>query len=56
MAMTREAMFELGRRCVAAQPDTIVVLTPHGVHVDESITISANDPPTGPSKAMTAPG
>jgi aromatic ring-opening dioxygenase LigB subunit len=31
---TRKAMEELGRRFVAARPEAVVVLTPHGVHVD----------------------
>ena len=31
---TQAGMLELGRRCDAADPDTLVVLTPHGIHVD----------------------
>jgi len=27
-------MLELGRRCDAADPDTLVLLTPHGIHVE----------------------
>ena len=27
-------MLELGRRCAAADPETLVVLTPHGIHVE----------------------
>jgi aromatic ring-opening dioxygenase LigB subunit len=30
----RPAMEELGRRAAAAQPDVVVVVTPHSVHVD----------------------
>lgn len=32
-AATRDAMEELGRRMMAARPDTVVVITPHGVRV-----------------------
>lgn len=38
---TREAMFELGRRCAAHQPDVIVVATPHGFRVEGMITLAA---------------
>jgi aromatic ring-opening dioxygenase LigB subunit len=38
---TREAMFELGRRCAAANPDVIVVATPHGFRVDDTICLPA---------------
>lgn len=31
---TQRGMIELGRRCNAAAPDALVVLTPHGIHVD----------------------
>ena len=31
---TQAGMLELGRRCDAADPDTLVVLTPHGIHVE----------------------
>lgn len=40
MAVTRSGMEELGRRCLAAQPDTIVVYTPHGVHQEGAVTVS----------------
>jgi aromatic ring-opening dioxygenase LigB subunit len=30
----RTAMEELGRRCAAAEPETVIVVTPHNVHVD----------------------
>jgi aromatic ring-opening dioxygenase LigB subunit len=33
-APTRQAMEELGRRFAAAAPEAVLVLTPHGVHVD----------------------
>jgi aromatic ring-opening dioxygenase LigB subunit len=38
---TRAAMFELGQRCVAAQPDVIVLATPHGLRVDDTICVAA---------------
>jgi aromatic ring-opening dioxygenase LigB subunit len=31
---TRKGMDELGRRFAAAEPDAVIVLTPHGIHVD----------------------
>lgn len=37
---TRAAMFELGRRCAAAQPDVLVVATPHGVRVDGMVCLA----------------
>ena len=39
MAATRAAMQELGRRCHAARPDTIVVVTPHGIFPESGVTI-----------------
>ncbi|HEY3185001.1 MAG TPA: hypothetical protein VGJ77_19325 [Gaiellaceae bacterium] len=36
---TRKAMEELGRRFAAARPDAVVVLTPHGAHVDGHFTV-----------------
>ncbi len=38
---TRAAMDELGRRCAAAQPDVIVVATPHGTRVEGAICLAA---------------
>lgn len=38
---TREAMFELGRRCKEHQPDVIVIATPHGFRVEDMITLAA---------------
>lgn len=40
MAATRAAMQELGRRCEQAQPDSIVVFTPHGLCFDEHVCVS----------------
>jgi aromatic ring-opening dioxygenase LigB subunit len=36
---TRKAMEELGRRFAAARPEAAIVLTPHGVHVDEHFAV-----------------
>jgi len=38
---TRAAMQELGRRCAAPRPDVIVVATPHGTRVDNTICLAA---------------
>src|SRR5207244_4500302 len=40
MRCTGAAMEELGRRCRAAKPDTLVVYTPHWVNVDDHYTVS----------------
>lgn len=39
-AATRAAMEELGRRCEAAAPETIVVFTPHGVCIEGHVCVS----------------
>jgi aromatic ring-opening dioxygenase LigB subunit len=36
---TRAALLELGRRCAAAQPEVLVVATPHGTRVDGAICL-----------------
>jgi aromatic ring-opening dioxygenase LigB subunit len=41
MAKTRAAMRELGRRCAAAMPETVVVATPHGIIAEGVISIGA---------------
>ena len=41
MAKTRAAMQELGRRFAAARPDTVIVLTPHGIVVEGAISCGA---------------
>jgi aromatic ring-opening dioxygenase LigB subunit len=41
MAKTRAAMQELGRRFVASQPDSVIVLTPHGMIVEGAISCGA---------------
>jgi len=38
-AVTRTAFEELGRRCAAAEPTTVVVVTPHNVHVEGAIAV-----------------
>lgn len=38
---TRNALLEVGRRCAAAKPDVIVVATPHGMRVDNTICLAA---------------
>ena len=40
MSQTREAMEELGRRCRAVLPETLVVYTPHGLCIEERLSIS----------------
>jgi len=40
MQATRRAMEELGARCLAARPETLVVLTPHGVEVESYLTVA----------------
>jgi aromatic ring-opening dioxygenase LigB subunit len=39
---TRQAMAELGRRMAAQSPDTIVVLTPHGIRIDGMVCIAVS--------------
>src|SRR5439155_955463 len=57
-AKTREAMFELGRRLEAREPDTVVVLTPHGIRVEGTMAISVSEraagtrPPARPDRAQ----
>ncbi|ACZ37714.1 aromatic ring-opening dioxygenase subunit LigB [Sphaerobacter thermophilus] len=38
---TRAAMEEVGRRCAAARPDVLVVATPHGTRVDNTICLAS---------------
>ncbi len=38
---TRAAMQELGRRCAAAKPEVLVVVTPHGMRVEGAICLAA---------------
>jgi len=41
--LTRKAMEEMGRRMAAARPETVVVITPHGVRVSGMMCISATE-------------
>lgn len=43
MATTRTAMEELGRRMAAVNPDTVVVITPHGIRIDGQICVSVSE-------------
>lgn len=43
MAKTRAAMEALGNQCQAARPDTVVVLTPHGLIVPGAISVGATE-------------
>lgn len=46
-ATTREAMFEIGRRMEAREPETVVVLTPHGIRVEGTMAISVSERAAG---------
>lgn len=46
-ATTTAAMREIGRRLAAAQPDTIVVITPHGIRVDGALAVSYTERAAG---------
>lgn len=37
--LTQAGMLELGRRCDAAGPETLVLFTPHGIHVDGQFAV-----------------
>lgn len=41
MAKTRAAMQELGRRFAASRPDTVIIVTPHGLVVEGAISCGA---------------
>ncbi|MBA3842955.1 MAG: extradiol ring-cleavage dioxygenase, partial [Actinobacteria bacterium] len=36
---TRKGMEELGRRFDAARPEAVIVLTPHGIHLDDHFAV-----------------
>ena len=42
-APTRQAMEEIGRRMAATQPETVIVITPHGVRVAGSICVMVTE-------------
>lgn len=44
---TTAAMTELGRRLEAARPDTVVVITPHGIRADGAIALSLSESAAG---------
>ncbi|HUS15532.1 MAG TPA: hypothetical protein VM536_11015 [Chloroflexia bacterium] len=44
---TRQAMEDLGRRMAAARPDTIVVITPHGVRVNGMMCVGVTEHAAG---------
>jgi len=46
-AATRQAMEELGRRMEAAQPETVVVITPHGVRVAGAVCVMTTERAVG---------
>ena len=46
-AATRAAMEELGRRMSAARPETVVVLTPHGVRVAGAVCVMTTERAVG---------
>ncbi|MDQ3928834.1 MAG: hypothetical protein M3328_06770 [Chloroflexota bacterium] len=46
-AATREAMEELGRRMAEAEPQTLVVLTPHGVRVAGAVCVMTTERAVG---------
>jgi aromatic ring-opening dioxygenase LigB subunit len=47
MALTRAGMEELGRRCRTASPETLVVYTPHGLAIEDHISISVTQGASG---------
>jgi aromatic ring-opening dioxygenase LigB subunit len=40
MAVTRAAMEDLGERCREAAPETVVIYTPHGLYIDDYVSVS----------------
>jgi aromatic ring-opening dioxygenase LigB subunit len=57
---TQSGMLELGRRCEAAAPDALVVLTPHGIHLDGNFAVVTAGRVTGgledaPTVALDVP-
>lgn len=47
MAATRAAMEELGRRMEAAHPETVVIITPHGVRVAGTVCVMTTERAVG---------
>jgi aromatic ring-opening dioxygenase LigB subunit len=59
MKKTRAGMTELGRRFAAARPETVIVLTPHGLMVSGAISLGATKTAAGilgerPPRQVTA--
>lgn len=54
-AETRAAMVELGRRLEALRPDTVVVLTPHGIRVEGTMAVSVSERAAGTQSAVFNP-
>lgn len=44
---TEKAMTEIGRRMQAAHPDTVVVITPHGIRADNAFAVSFSERAAG---------
>lgn len=55
-AATRQAMEELGRRMSATQPETVVVITPHGVRVADAVCVMATERAIGMLEAEQGRG
>jgi aromatic ring-opening dioxygenase LigB subunit len=46
-AATAAAMQEMGRRLESAQPETVLIVTPHGIRVDDALAISLSERAAG---------
>ncbi len=55
-AATRRAMEEVGRRMAAAQPETVVVITPHGVRVKGAVCVMTTERASGVLEGEAAHG
>ena len=55
MEKTREAMRELGRRCADARPETVVVLTPHGIRLPGYVALGKTQYAAGELASQTDP-
>ncbi len=47
MRKTHEAMLETGTRLAATRPDTIVIATPHGIRIEDSICVALTERAAG---------
>jgi aromatic ring-opening dioxygenase LigB subunit len=52
---TAAAMLELGRRMESARPESVVVITPHGIRADGAITISLSERAAGTLELPNSP-